>query len=105
MDIVDVIRDLGGPDKRLPEYSACAEPAQHTEESRRQGVLHVALLQHPQGLADKYYVEGAETKGHKAARRNEHLLQLFLYLHVLAAGEAGSASALRSRTQISFAWA
>ena len=95
-DISAIIRDPDGPGKGLPEYGTSTELA-HPEESHRQGMLHSALLQHPQNLADKYHVEGTETMGHKAARRNEHLLQLFLYLHVLAAGEPGSASVSRSK--------
>lgn len=90
-DIGDIIRDAVGSGKRLPEYVACADPT-HIEEAQRQGLLHMTLLQHPEALADRYNLEGTETEGHRAARRSEHLLQLFLYLHVLAAEEPGRAS-------------
>ena len=75
---------------RSPEYVRCGEFA-HTEEARRQGALHMTLLEHPQTLSDRYNMGGAETQGHKAARRSEQLLQLFLYLHVLAAEQPGRA--------------
>ena len=88
VDVADLVREAEGPDSRLPEYVSCGDFA-HSEEAHRQGALHVTLLEHPQTLADRYNMEGTETEGHKAARRSEQLLQLFLYLHVLAAEQPG----------------
>ena len=55
----------------------------------RQGVLTATLLQNPYDLGERYDVGRDETEGHKAARRNEQLLQVFMYLHVLASDEIG----------------
>ena len=90
-DTGDIIRAAAGSGKMQPDYITCPDPTR-VAEAHRQGVLHMALLQHPQALAERYNLEGTETEGHKAARRNEHLLQLLLYLHVLAAEEPGRAS-------------
>ena len=91
VDVADIMREAQGPNMRLPEYVTCGDVA-HTEEAHRQGALHITLLEHPQTLADRFNVEGTETEGHKAARRSEQLLQLFLYMHVLAAEQPGRAT-------------
>ena len=88
MDVADISRDAYLPGKGLPSYVKGSD-SNDMEEAHRQGALHMALLQNPLALLGKYYVEGTETEGHKAARRNEQLLQLFLYLHVLAAETPG----------------
>lgn len=105
VDVADVMKEAEGPDMRLPEYVRCGEDA-HTAEAHRQGALHMTLLEHPQALADRYNVEGTETAGHKAARRSEQLLQLFLYLHVLAAEQPGRAIGIAvSKSHEAMQWA
>ena len=77
-----------------------ATSARSTEEAHRQGALHITLLQDPLDLTEKYNIEGTETQGHRAARRNEQLLQLFLYLHVLAAEQPGRSPSRHGRACI-----
>ena len=85
-DVANILRHADSSGQVLPMY---ATSARSPEEAHRQGALHITLLQDPLDLTEKYSIEGTETQGHRAARRSEQLLQLFLYLHVLAAEQPG----------------
>ena len=79
-DVADAIR--------LPKNVPAAQSAWHAQ-ANRQDALRQALLKDCVELNAKYTIKGAESEGHKAARRNEQLLQLLLCLHVLAAEAPG----------------
>jgi hypothetical protein len=59
-------------------------------QAHRQDALRLALLKDSVELCEKYTCKGTESEGHKASRRNEQLLQLFLCMHVLAAEPPGA---------------
>ena len=80
-DVADAIK--------LPENLPAAQTARHAQ-ANRQDAMRQALLKDCVELNEKYRFKGTESEGHKAARRNEQLLQLFLCLHVLAAEAPGA---------------
>ena len=79
-DVADAIK--------LPENLPAAQSAWHAQ-ANRLDAMRQALLKDCVELNEKYTINGTESEGHKAARRNEQLLQLFLCLHVLAAEAPG----------------
>lgn len=87
-DVASVLETMAETGEILPEHIRSAPP-DRMQEAQRQGVLHVALLQDPLKVHERYYIDGPESEGHKTARRSEQLLQVFLYLHVLAAEAPG----------------
>ena len=88
MDAVKVYKELEARGRTFPKHVLCTRLEQ-VQQGFRQGVLTATLLQDPYDLIKRYDVGREETEGHKAARRNEQLLQLFMYLHVLASDEIG----------------
>ena len=94
MDAVKVYKELEASGCTFPRHVLCTRLGQ-VQQGFRQGVLTAMLLQDPYDLGEKYNVGRDETEGHKAARRNEQLLQLFMYLHVLASDEIGTLRAPR----------
>ena len=79
-DVADAIK--------LPRDLPADATAWHAQ-ANRQDALRQALLKDCVELNEKYAIKGTESEGHKAARRNEQLLQLLLCLHVLAAEAPG----------------
>lgn len=88
MDAVKIYKELEARESTFPKHVLCTRLEQ-VQQGFRQGVLTATLLQDPYDLGEKYDVGRDETEGHKAARRNEQLLQLFMYLHVLASNDIG----------------